>query len=235
MSIDDFDARDDGGDVRDARRDGGGVAGRGNRGPPVHPRSRVSRLRRARRDGGKRLWARVHSRGGFEEIHHAHSTHTLTFSSITKIHVHQLDQIVRKGDPAFWRVMRRRRVNFLLARGLVMYSQLAKRRRAQGMGGGQSAVPRDDEPRRRENRRVQDDVGVQVRQRRRAQDRTRGAGKSNRGGAGGGFARRSSFSCSAHASPTPTARARPAGEGQQHRGRGFRFREAHESVFGRGG
>lgn len=76
--------------------------------------------------------------GGFEEIHHAHSTHTLTFSSITKIHVHQLDQIVRKGDPAFWRVMRRRAVNFLLARGLVMYSQLAKRRRAQGMAGARA-------------------------------------------------------------------------------------------------
>ena len=76
--------------------------------------------------------------GGFDEIHNAHSTHTMTFSTITKIHVHQLDQIVRKGDPAFWRVMRRRAMASLAARGLVMYAQLAARRRARGARGARA-------------------------------------------------------------------------------------------------
>jgi hypothetical protein len=79
--------------------------------------------------------------GGFDEIHNAHSTHTMTFSTITKIHVHQLDQIVRKGDPAFWRVMRRRAMASLAARGLVMYAQLAARQRARGARGARARSP----------------------------------------------------------------------------------------------
>jgi len=71
--------------------------------------------------------------GAFEEIKNVHSTHTLTFASMTRIHVHQLDQIVRKADPAFWRIMRTRAVRFLVGRGLLMYCQLAQRRRERGM------------------------------------------------------------------------------------------------------
>ena len=33
--------------------------------------------------------------GAFDEINSVHSTHTLTFASMTRIHVHQLDQIIR--------------------------------------------------------------------------------------------------------------------------------------------
>jgi len=71
--------------------------------------------------------------GAFDEIKNVHSTHTLTFASMTRIHVHQLDQIVRKADPAFWRIMRTRAVRFLVGRGLLMYCQLAQRRRERGM------------------------------------------------------------------------------------------------------
>ena len=76
--------------------------------------------------------------GGFDEVHHAHSTHTMTYSTITKIHVHQLDQIVRKGDPGFWRLMRRRAVSSIAARGLLMYAQLAARQRAPGARGARA-------------------------------------------------------------------------------------------------
>jgi hypothetical protein len=76
--------------------------------------------------------------GGFEETTNAHSTHTLTFSTITKIHVHQLDQIVRKADPAFWWLMRKRALASLAARGLVMYTQLAKRFRTDGTRGARA-------------------------------------------------------------------------------------------------
>lgn len=71
--------------------------------------------------------------GAFDEVKNVHSTHTLTFASMTRIHVHQLDQIVRKADPAFWRIMRTRAVRFLVGRGLLMYCQLAQRRRERGM------------------------------------------------------------------------------------------------------
>ena len=67
--------------------------------------------------------------GAFDEVKNVHSTHTLTFASMTRIHIHQLDQIVRKADPAFWRIMRNRAVRFLVGRGLLMYCQLAQRRR----------------------------------------------------------------------------------------------------------
>ena len=73
--------------------------------------------------------------GAFDEVKNVHSTHTLTFASMTRIHVHQLDQIVRKADPAFWRIMRNRAVRFLVGRGLLMYCQLAQRRRERGMNG----------------------------------------------------------------------------------------------------
>ena len=76
--------------------------------------------------------------GGFDETLYAHTTHTLTFCTITKIHVHQLDQIVRKADPAFWRLMRKRALASLAARGVVMYTQLAKRFRTQGARGGRA-------------------------------------------------------------------------------------------------
>ena len=108
--------------------------------------------------------------GGFDEIHNAHSTHTMTFSTITKIHVHQLDQIVRKGDPAFWRVMRRRAMASLAARGLVMYAQLAARQRARG-----ARRRGDGEPGRRQDRGVQIASGVPVRERRERFHRARRA------------------------------------------------------------
>ena len=73
--------------------------------------------------------------GAFDEVKNVHSTHTLTFASMTRIHVHQLDQILRKADPAFWRIMRKRAVRFLVGRGLLMYCQLAQRRRERGMNG----------------------------------------------------------------------------------------------------
>ena len=71
--------------------------------------------------------------GAFDEINSVHSTHTLTFASMTRIHVHQLDQIIRKSDPVFWRIMRNRAVRFLVARGLSMYCQLAQRRSERGV------------------------------------------------------------------------------------------------------
>ena len=52
---------------------------------------------------------------------------------MTRIHVHQLDQIIRKSDPVFWRIMRNRAVRFLVARGLSMYCQLAQRRSERGV------------------------------------------------------------------------------------------------------
>ena len=66
--------------------------------------------------------------GSFDEILHGHSTHSLTFCSMTRIHVHQLEQIVNKSAPLFWRTLRKRAMKALIARGLTRYCQLALRR-----------------------------------------------------------------------------------------------------------
>ena len=73
--------------------------------------------------------------GSFDEILHGHSTHSLTFCSMTRIHVHQLEQIVNKSAPLFWRTLRKRAMKALIARGLTRYCQLALRRQEKGDRG----------------------------------------------------------------------------------------------------